>query len=520
MSLARCAGVLWTLTFLTHPLGGQEKVLKDAYGDPLPPGAIGRLGQMAFRVAAPAVAMRYVDGGSKLLVKTSDPAYRMDGVFQLFDAQSGNELNRFSSLANAELPAMDWEVLPYDGPPEWCLSWDGKWLARVDPVATKSTAKVRWQEVATGKVVATIEIPHCFLHCPQFSPDGKYIAMIAARELYHYKDAPAVIRMWNVATHEEVRTFAPPEQLAETFWPRRFAFSPDGAFLAASGWGDGKNGVVRLWEVAGEKPCWALDGQKYERESPTPFAFSPDSKVVAVLHDGKLGLWDAATGHLVKAIADYDVSCARLDFSPDGSRLLTYGSKQIQMWHCRTGKQIDLPKDTEDFIFSRAGDVLLAFGRENKHHGSILICDGATAKPKHSIGVEDAYYDRDLGWPFALSPDGKTLVLSTEAGQIQRFSVATGKVLPPLGYASDVAEALAYSPDGKKLLAAGKTRLLLHAVDGSKPPLPLLVNPAEIVTARDFHRASTWASAFGQMPTVSPWLRTADTLPPAGQAAW
>ncbi len=39
-------------------------------------------------------AARYLDGGSKFLVQTRDADYRIDGCFQLFDAQSGKELNR------------------------------------------------------------------------------------------------------------------------------------------------------------------------------------------------------------------------------------------------------------------------------------------------------------------------------------------------------------------------------------------------------------------------------------------
>src|SRR5579864_6239653 len=102
MSLVRCAGVLSAFTFLAQSLCVQELVLKDANGDPLPPGAIGRLGQMAFRVAAPVEAVRYLDGGRKLLVKTGDRHYRIEACFQLFDAQSGKELNRLTSKRTAE----------------------------------------------------------------------------------------------------------------------------------------------------------------------------------------------------------------------------------------------------------------------------------------------------------------------------------------------------------------------------------------------------------------------------------
>src|SRR5260221_8215977 len=96
MTVVRCVWVLWALTYLADPTRAQE-MLKDVHGDPLPVGAIGRLGKLAFRVASPVDAVRYLDGGSKFLVKTRNAVYHADGCFQLFDARSGKELSRFTS---------------------------------------------------------------------------------------------------------------------------------------------------------------------------------------------------------------------------------------------------------------------------------------------------------------------------------------------------------------------------------------------------------------------------------------
>src|SRR5207253_1704097 len=94
----------------------------DAHGDPLPSGAIGRLGQLAFRVAAPVETVTYLDAGSKLLVKTRDRDYRVDGCFQLFDAESGKELNRFTSQGTAEAESLWHKHIEFYGRPEWCIS--------------------------------------------------------------------------------------------------------------------------------------------------------------------------------------------------------------------------------------------------------------------------------------------------------------------------------------------------------------------------------------------------------------
>src|ERR1051326_7052690 len=131
MTPDRRAWILGILTVLTPHLAAQE-ASKDAHGDALPPGAVGRLGQMAFRVAAPVEAVRYLDGGRKLLVKTRHADYRVNGSFQLFDAQSGKELNLLTSRVSDELLALRREDFRYYAFSDWCLSPDGKWLARTD----------------------------------------------------------------------------------------------------------------------------------------------------------------------------------------------------------------------------------------------------------------------------------------------------------------------------------------------------------------------------------------------------
>ena len=270
MSLTRCIAVLWAFVSFSHLLGAQENGLKDINGDPLPPGAIGRLGKLAFRLPAPGSAALYLDDGSKLLVKTDDATYRTDGTFLLFDAQSGKEVNRI--IWQKQQALRDAGIYSF---PEWCLSPNGRWLARVDPRASKSTTRFQWQEVATGKIVATIEVAGGSFHHPQFSPDGKHFAVIASKERdpteYPRVDneGPAVIRMWDVSTQREIRTFTLPPQVQGNLSAAPFCiFTQRPLRGIASGPGVGNKGVVQVWEVAGEKPLWSLDGPpRRSRES-------------------------------------------------------------------------------------------------------------------------------------------------------------------------------------------------------------------------------------------------------------
>src|ERR1700726_487751 len=94
MPYVRLAVALWVVTVLADPVRGQQSALKDANGDPLPPGAFARLGANRFRVPGAVFGARFVDGGKKLLLRVEDEATSFpdnDGTFRLLDAESGLE---------------------------------------------------------------------------------------------------------------------------------------------------------------------------------------------------------------------------------------------------------------------------------------------------------------------------------------------------------------------------------------------------------------------------------------------
>src|SRR5262249_41956278 len=113
------------------------------------------------------------------------------------------------------------------------------------------------------------------------------------------------------------------------------------------------------------------------------------------------------------------------------------------------------------------------------------VCEAATGKVRQSFpatipqlemeSLEHVSYKarQGMGWPFALTPDDRTLVVGGEPGHLRRFDVATGKEIAARGAPMVPATALVFTPDGKKLVAAGGGKVVLHDLERKGAPLQL-----------------------------------------------
>jgi WD40 repeat protein len=130
-----------------------------------------------------------------------------------------------------------------------------------------------------------------------FSPDGRLVADTAsgpdaggaARE-------HMAIRIWRVATGEEVQHLVAHLEKEESQRVACLAFSPDGRTLATAHLGEGE-AAVRLWELATGAERGRLGGH---RDWVRSLAFSPDGRLLASGgEDGVVVAWDV-TGALGK----------------------------------------------------------------------------------------------------------------------------------------------------------------------------------------------------------------------------
>ena len=135
MQQFRLALLLSFIAISADPLQAQEGALKDVNGDPLPAGAIARLGSARWRVGGPAENFRFLDGGKKLFVGAN--AFNVNGgpdiTFHLFENPSGKEFSRLVAVTPADV-TKGFGLSPSIA--QWALSPDGELLANVPAAAS------------------------------------------------------------------------------------------------------------------------------------------------------------------------------------------------------------------------------------------------------------------------------------------------------------------------------------------------------------------------------------------------
>jgi WD40 repeat protein len=466
--------------------GAADAPRTDAHGDPLPDGALARLGTVRWRASGNIALTAFLPDGKSVLTLGTDY------VVQVWDRDTGKELRRFD--AGDPLPdgpsaprTISLGLTVTGGP---VLSADGKALACVG-----RDGAVRLWDVATGKELRKLG-EGCDARLTQLAltADGKTLAIAT----YGQK-----ISLWDAAAGKELRSFGADSAAGGRLRAYRTALSADGKTLVQAGAELGKGALkplVVVWDAANGKEL-----RRVTDDGAGPAAaVSPDATLLALPAGAKVKLIDLGTGKELGQL-DGGNGLSQLLFSADGKRLVAFTGwgQALTVWDVATGRALrQFGKAAPATADGRRGYGLslspdgkfLAWGYGTALHLVDLETGRETnASAGHGAGLRAVSFGRD----------GKTLLTLADDLSVRRWDAATGKELGQVAAHDSSHVWVLVSPD-ERTLAVGQPDGTLHLIDAA--------------TGKERHVLNPEQRAYGQTAVFSPDSRLVAVVSTAAPA--
>jgi RNA polymerase sigma factor (sigma-70 family) len=446
----------------------EEQPRLDRLGDPLPPGAIMRLGTARLRQPWGVAGLGFSRDGKKVVSAGGH-------TLRIWEAATGKQMDLLDATnimglamapdADVIASAQNNEVHVWDlgtGKPKFsrdtagfavAISPEGRVLATGGRTQENADSVVLW-DLRTGAKLRTLSANMYQVFRLAFSPDGKLLTAVSCGNPSWSppkESRPEIVRLW------EVETGQLHELAGHTGGATSLAFSPDGNMLATGG----HDGTILLWDSATRKPLRKIElvedvyshpkGNGFDSGGIHALAFAPNGKTLASAnHDGTVRVVDAATGKQIHVLRGHTHRVVDIAFSRNGERLAS-GSfdRTVRLWDAASGALLN-PRpghdgDVASVLMSPDGRHAVTVGRDR----SLRIWDPITGQELHTLrDFKSAIH------AISLSADGKWIATGTEDGTIQLRDAAEGAVVREFKGHSGQIGSLSFSPDGKTLASA------------------------------------------------------------------
>jgi WD40 repeat protein len=456
----------------------------DARGNPLPDGAIARMGAVWLRQREPNVGAAFSPDGKTLAVVTGGNEGR--GIY-LWDLTTGKErklpgdkLGWFRAVAFSPdgktlatsssdtavilwNPATGERIHQIAGHPtqvrSFAFSPDGKTLAvgggyEKDDIPDHA---IRLFDSATGRERLRLEAHRTPVEVVAFAADGRTLLSFSPDQKEQGRTAKGNLCAWSPATGKLLQRLPAPASSVR--------FAPDGRSFV---YPESETKLARV-ELAGGKPLGRLN-----TGNGASWLFSPDGKLLAISDNDWLArIVEVSSGKELRRFGQRpEVRGGLLCFSADGKRLATTSGRwwayrfrehAVRLWDVETGKEVGPIAGHQGSVTALAlapDRSILASGGSDS---TVRLWDAKTGRPLRILGKHAHALT-----VVAFSPDGRTLAAGDAGGLLRLYDPATGKEIARCKVSGGVLS-VAFTPDGKAVMAvSSKGAVLLHDARSGK----------------------------------------------------
>jgi WD40 repeat protein len=382
--------------------------------EPLPKGAMHRLGTMRFRHGSRVLCLCYAPNGRLLAAGGGDDPVR------LWDADTGLEVRRFN----------DTWVTGLAFSPRGSVVFTAGFFK-----------KIRMWGVSDGKEIAQLEGHAAPIKAMAVSPDGTMLAS---------GGADGTIILWEVLTRREITRFT-----GHAGEVTALAFSADNnTLVSASG-----DRSLRLWDLENGKHMRTI----YARCIPAAVVFVDSHTIASGGDDHRIRFFDIGSGRQTREWTGHKATVLSLFMTRDGKTLVSGArDNSIQLWNLEDGKTIQRITrnlgDSDAMALSRDGKYIASAGFNN----IIRRWDARTGKE-----IITGQGSQSPITTLAVSRDGKYLVAGSALARIILSDFGKSKVIREWNRPAAGDLLLAFSPDGRWIAsAAGREAILLWDAAG------------------------------------------------------
>jgi len=413
----------------------------DLYGDPLPAGAIARMGTLRDEVGTVTSRIIYSPDGKFLTSTTSCET----NPLRLWDPATGRVIRELKQLDRGGRA----------GP--MAFSPDGKLIAAGDYAGT-----IRIGRTDTGQKIRELPGHEERIEGMAFSRDAKVLVVrhggslwfweiaTGARtrapslagyrpsEVVPFRQIGALQRSRNTATLQfaaRVTRLGRLSRLQLRDFMRPAAISPDGWV------------AVRQRIQLPRSPFSGRAGELDIRDCLEDHVeVSPDGRLLAVADTlESLCLWDLATDRLFRRFHHLEVEWG-FTFAPDGKSVVS-GGTSFHHW--------DIARGLEIHRYPRLGELrAVAFGIDGK---SLVTADCPWEESTARMRLRKSAPERAASFVVAAAPDGTAPASMEEDETLRLWELGTGREIRRVAGLRDLAGDVAFSPDGKMIAASDVT---------------------------------------------------------------